>query len=213
MLIIKKTRPMTCGKIVVAVDGSPYSFVGLMTGLTLGKAFSTCRAVEAISAFDPYFHYAAFHSISGVLTGKPAKCSASRSRKSYTKKSSTVASRRSHESHLDNCPRESLRPSKPDITMTPSMGRPSKRSFNTCASVDIPALLIVESNSGCRDDEGYSHRQQQDSCGPAPGTNPRVFEPEMDAPPIDTLAEYTIAWTEEALRPDGKDPRICQRRR
>ena len=46
------------GKIVVAVDGSPYSFGGLMTGLALGKAFNV--PVEVISAFDPYFHYAAF---------------------------------------------------------------------------------------------------------------------------------------------------------
>ena len=52
-------------KILLAVDGSPYSFGGLMTGLELGKAFKV--PVEVISAFDPYFHYAAFHSISGVL--------------------------------------------------------------------------------------------------------------------------------------------------
>ena len=65
MFIIKNTEPMNNGKIVVAVDGSPYSFGGLMTGLALGKAFN--RPVEVISAFDPYFHYAAFHSISGVL--------------------------------------------------------------------------------------------------------------------------------------------------
>ena len=42
----------------MAVDGSPYSFGGLMTGLQLGKALN--MPVEAISAFDPYFHYAAF---------------------------------------------------------------------------------------------------------------------------------------------------------
>ena len=29
--------------------------------------------VEAISAFDPYFHYAAFHSISGVLNEEAGK--------------------------------------------------------------------------------------------------------------------------------------------
>jgi hypothetical protein len=58
MLIIKQPTPVGTGKIVVAVDGSPYSFGGLMTGLALGKAFNV--PVEAISAFDPYFHYAAF---------------------------------------------------------------------------------------------------------------------------------------------------------
>ena len=40
MLIIKNIQPITGGKIVVAVDGSPYSFGGLMTGLALGKALN-----------------------------------------------------------------------------------------------------------------------------------------------------------------------------
>src|SRR5574340_673941 len=71
MLIIKQPHPVGAGKIVVAVDGSPYSFGGLMTGLALGKAFNV--PVEAISAFDPYFHYAAFHSISGVLNEEAGK--------------------------------------------------------------------------------------------------------------------------------------------
>ena len=42
MLIIKQTQPMTGGRIVVAVDGSPYSFGGLMTGLALGAAIRRC---------------------------------------------------------------------------------------------------------------------------------------------------------------------------
>src|SRR5207247_10648007 len=71
MLIIKNTQPMNGGKIVVAVDGSHYSFGGLMTGLALGKALS--KPVEAISAFDPYFHYSAVHSISGVVNEEQCK--------------------------------------------------------------------------------------------------------------------------------------------
>ena len=42
-----------------------------MTGLALGKALN--KPVEAIAAFDPYFHYAAFHSISGVLNEEAGK--------------------------------------------------------------------------------------------------------------------------------------------
>src|SRR3989442_7845156 len=65
MLIIKQTQPMTGGRIVVAVDGSPYSFRGLMTGLALGQAFN--MPVAAISGLDPHFHHVAFPSISSVL--------------------------------------------------------------------------------------------------------------------------------------------------
>src|SRR5256886_3498702 len=62
---------MTGGSILVAMDGSHFSFGGLKTALALGKALN--KPVEAVSAFDPYFHYAAFHSISGVLNEEAGK--------------------------------------------------------------------------------------------------------------------------------------------
>lgn len=59
------------GGIVVAVDGSPESFAGLKTAIQLGKTFG--KTVEAISAYDPYLHYAMFNSIVHVLTEKASK--------------------------------------------------------------------------------------------------------------------------------------------
>lgn len=54
------------GPILVAIDGSPSSFGGLAAALELSKVFK--RPVEAVAAFDPVFHQAAFRSIAGVLT-------------------------------------------------------------------------------------------------------------------------------------------------
>lgn len=59
------------GKIVVAIDGSPLCFGGLLTAIGLGKIFG--RKVEAISVFDPDYHYKAFRSIAGVLTQEAGK--------------------------------------------------------------------------------------------------------------------------------------------
>ncbi|MFT4603944.1 MAG: nucleotide-binding universal stress UspA family protein [Rhodothermales bacterium] len=59
------------GGIVVAVDGSPESFAGLKTAIQLGKTLG--KTVEAISAYDPYLHYAMFNSIVHVLTEKASK--------------------------------------------------------------------------------------------------------------------------------------------
>ena len=59
------------GKIVVAVDGSGYSFGGLKTGIELAKTLG--RPLEVISTFDPYFHYAMFNSLTGVLSKDAAK--------------------------------------------------------------------------------------------------------------------------------------------
>ncbi|MGP0564716.1 MULTISPECIES: universal stress protein [unclassified Nitrospina] len=59
------------GKIVVAVDGSGHAFGGLKTGIDLAK--KTGRPLEVISTFDPYFHYAMFNSLTGVLSKDAAK--------------------------------------------------------------------------------------------------------------------------------------------
>ena len=58
-------------KIVVAVDGSQQSFGGLKTGMELAKALN--KPLEIISTFDPYFHYAMFNSLTGVLTKEAGK--------------------------------------------------------------------------------------------------------------------------------------------
>ena len=70
-LVIKDTSPMNGGNIVVAVDGSPQSFGGLLTAMELGKYFN--KKIAVISAFDPYFHYVAFNSIAGVLSDEAGK--------------------------------------------------------------------------------------------------------------------------------------------
>ncbi len=54
------------GPVIVAVDGSARSFAGLKTALSLARRLDL--EVEVVSAFDPFFHYVAFHSIAGVLS-------------------------------------------------------------------------------------------------------------------------------------------------
>ncbi len=63
-------RPSS-GKIVVAVDGSGQSFGGLLTGIDMARKLN--RPLEIISTFDPYFHYAMFNSLTGVLSREASK--------------------------------------------------------------------------------------------------------------------------------------------
>ena len=58
-------------KIVVAVDGSGHSYGGLKTAIDMAKALN--KPLEVISTFDPYFHYAMFNSLTGVLSKDAAK--------------------------------------------------------------------------------------------------------------------------------------------
>jgi len=71
-LIIKEPgRPIKEGPIVVAVDGSPKAYGGLLTALTLAKHWLV--PVKVIAAFDPYYHYVAFNRIAGVLSEEAGK--------------------------------------------------------------------------------------------------------------------------------------------
>lgn len=63
--------PQIFGNILVVIDGSPYSYWGLVVALSLKKVFD-CE-IEAAAAFDPYFHQVAFKNIADALSEEAAK--------------------------------------------------------------------------------------------------------------------------------------------
>jgi nucleotide-binding universal stress UspA family protein len=71
-LVIKEPgRSIKEGPIVVAVDGSPKAYGGLLTALALAKHWQV--PVKVIAAFDPYYHYVAFNRIAKVLSEEAGK--------------------------------------------------------------------------------------------------------------------------------------------
>jgi nucleotide-binding universal stress UspA family protein len=71
-LVIKDPqRGLADGPIVVAVDGSPRAYGGLLTALALAAEWRV--PVKVVAAFDPYYHYVAFHRIAGVLSEEAGK--------------------------------------------------------------------------------------------------------------------------------------------
>lgn len=200
MLIIKHTEPMTTGKIVVAVDGSPYSFGGLMTGLQLGKALN--MPVEAISAFDPYFHYAAFHSISGVLNEEAGKVFRFKEQEKLHEEIIDSGLAKIYQSHLD-ISREIAQAEQTDVKTTLLDGKAFEKIIQYVRK-DIPALLIV-GRIGVHSDEDMDIGSNTENLLRSAPCNVLVSNRKY-VPPIDTQAEYTIAWTEEALRRMEKIP-------
>lgn len=72
MLIMKQQgRSLRGGKILVCVDSSAYSFVALRKALRMAAAFGA--TVHCVSAFDPFYHYAAFDNIRHVLSYQAGK--------------------------------------------------------------------------------------------------------------------------------------------
>nr|VFJ92905.1 MAG: Nucleotide-binding universal stress protein, UspA family [Candidatus Kentron sp. LFY] len=72
ILVIKDpNRTLAEGPIVVGVDGSSFAWGGLLTALALARHWQV--PVQAIAAFDPYFHTVAFNRIAGVLSEEAGK--------------------------------------------------------------------------------------------------------------------------------------------
>ncbi|MEK7300606.1 MAG: universal stress protein [Nitrospirota bacterium] len=200
MFIIKNTEPMNNGKIVVAVDGSPYSFGGLMTGLALGKAFN--RPVEAIAAFDPYFHYAAFHSISGVLNEEAGKVFRFKEHEKLHEEIIDSGLAKIYQSHLD-ISREIAQAEKTDVKTTLLDGKAFEKIIQYVRK-DVPWLLII-GRIGVHSDEDMDIGSNTENLLRSASCNVLVSNRKY-VPPIDTQAEYTIAWTEESLRRMEKIP-------
>jgi nucleotide-binding universal stress UspA family protein len=192
MLIVKQTM-QNSGKIVVAVDGSPYSFGGLMTGLALGKAFNV--PVEAISAFDPYFHYAAFHSISGVLNEEAGKVFRFKEQEKLHEEIIDSGLAKIYQSHLD-ISREIAQAENTDIKTTLMDGKAFEKIIQYVRK-DVPWLLIV-GRIGVHSDEDMDIGSNTENLLRAAPCNVLISNRKY-VPPIDTQAEYTIAWTEESL--------------
>lgn len=193
MLIVKDLRPMNGGKIVVAVDGSPYSFGGLKTGLALGKALN--KPVEAISAFDPYFHYAAFHSISGVLNEEAGKVFRFKEQEKLHEEIIDSGLAKIYQSHLD-ISREVAQEEGSDIRTTLLDGKVFEKVLQYVRK-EQPWLLIV-GRIGVHSDDDMDIGSNTENLLRATNCNVLVSNRKY-VPPIDTQAEYTIAWTEEAL--------------
>ena len=71
-LVIKDPRRRLAeGPIVVAVDGSPRAYGGLLTAFALAAHWQV--PVKVVAAFDPYYHYVAFNRIAGVLSEEAGK--------------------------------------------------------------------------------------------------------------------------------------------
>ncbi len=200
MLIIKDLKDSEDGKIVVAVDGSHYSFGGLKTALALGKALN--KPVEAISAFDPYFHYAAFHSISGVLNEEAGKVFRFKEQEKLHEEVIDSGLAKIYQSHLD-VSRDVAQDEGADIKTTLLDGKAFEKVIQYVRK-EQPWLLIV-GRIGVHSDDDMDIGSNTENLLRAASCNVLVSNQKF-VPPIDTQAEYTIAWTEEALKRMEKIP-------
>src|SRR6266516_4846374 len=188
------------GAIVVAVDGSHYSFGGLKTALALGKALN--KPVEAISAFDPYFHYAAFHCVSGVLNEEAGKVFRFKEQEKLHEEIIDSGLAKIYQAHLD-IGREIAQADGQDIKTTLLDGKAFEKILQYVRREE-PWMLVL-GRIGVHSDEDMDVGSNTENLLRLVNCHVMISNKKY-VPPIDQQAEYTIAWTEEALRRMEKIP-------
>jgi nucleotide-binding universal stress UspA family protein/rubrerythrin len=180
-LIVKDLDRSPFEHIVVAVDGSAKSLGGLKRAIELAREFG--GTVEAISVFDPYFHYAMFHSIAGVLSTKAQKVFRFKEQEKLHEEIIEVAKKIAEDEGVE-------------LKTTLLAGKPFEQTFKYVKEVN-PTMVVMGRIGYHSDDEMDIGGNTENLMRYLP-TNVLVTNFEYQAPDLYT-AEQHMTWTKEAL--------------
>jgi len=204
-LIIKDPKKaIGDGPIVVGLDGSDTSYGCLMTALDLGRRFG-CE-VHAIAAYDPYYHYVAFNKIATVLSEEAGKVFRFKEQEQLHEELIDDGIAKIYQAHLavgEKMAREmgveiktELLDGKPYKVMTKYLER-------------VKASLLVIGKTGIHaDDELDIGGVTENMLRMAPchlwiGQTTKT-------PPLDSIAEESIAWSDEAEEMLNRAPEFAR---
>src|SRR3989338_6893751 len=192
-LIIKEPgRAIKEGPIVVAVDGSPKAYGGLLTALALAKRWQV--PVRVIAAFDPYYHYVAFNRIAGVLSEEAGKVFKFKEQEKLHEEIIDSGLAKIYEGHLAVA-RSIARNFGVEIETELLAGKPHD-AIEKYARNARPSLLIVGKLGIHADDEldiGGNSEHLLENVDCAILLSMREHQPE-----IDVVSGVTTSWTHEA---------------
>ncbi|HET6371209.1 MAG TPA: universal stress protein [Nitrospiria bacterium] len=200
VFVVKDLKPLAGGKIVVAVDGSQHSFGGLKTAIDLAKAFDL--EIEAVSAFDPYFHYAMFNSIAGVLSEEAGKVFRFKEQEKLHEEVIDSGLAKIYQSHLEISKKVA---EAEGVTIKTALldGKPFEKVLQYVRK-EKPWLLVV-GRIGVHSDDEMDVGSNSENLLRMANCNVLISNRKF-VPPIDAIAEYTVAWTEEAAKRMEKVP-------
>ncbi|MHB0925782.1 MAG: universal stress protein [Gallionellaceae bacterium] len=192
-LVIKEPgRPIKEGPIVVAVDGSPKAYGGLLTALALAKCWQV--PVKVIAAFDPYYHYVAFNRIAGVLSEEAGKVFKFKEQEKLHEEIIDSGLAKIYDGHLAVA-RAIAKDFGVEIETELLAGKPHDAIEKYLRRVK-PSLLIVGKLGIHADDEldiGGNSEHLLENVGCAILLSMREHQPQ-----IDVVSGVTTSWTHEA---------------
>ncbi|MEK7371920.1 MAG: universal stress protein, partial [candidate division NC10 bacterium] len=194
-LVVKTLAPAEVGRgaIVVGLDGSPQSFHALRLGIALGRALH--RPVEAVAVYDPYLHYALFKSIVGVLSAEAAQVFRFAEQEQLHEEIIDSGLARIYQSHLD-IGRRLAAADGMELTTTLLAGKCFEKVLHHCRASQPWLLILGRAGAHSDEDETELGSSSENLLRLAP-CNVLVTGGRFK-PPLDLLAEETVAWTTEA---------------
>ena len=208
VLVIKNTAPIeqqiqlngngkpedNGGGIIVAIDGSPESFAGLKTAITMGKALN--KNVEAVSVYDPYLHYAMFNSLVHVLTEKASKVFKFADQEQLHEEVIDTGLAKIYQSHLEVAQRIAKK-EEVELKITLLDGKAFEKMLHYVRR-EKPWLLVlgrigVHSNEDMDIGSNTENLLRMVPCNV-------LLSSQRYTPPVDVKAEETMTWTEPAAK-------------
>lgn len=192
-LVVKKTEAENTGDaIVVCLDGSERSWGGLYRAFSLAKAFG--KRVIAVSAFDPYFHYAMFKSLNKALTDKARKVFKFEEQEKLHEDIIDSGLAKIYQSYL-NIAAKLAQTEGVSIETRLLDGKPFEKILQF-AEAQNPWLLVL-GRTGFHSEEGMDLGSNTENVLRQCACNVLVIESKAK-PPVEYQADETVAWTVEA---------------
>ncbi|MCR4300076.1 MAG: universal stress protein [Sulfuricaulis sp.] len=200
-LVIKEpSRSIAEGPVVVAVDGSPKAYGGLLTALSLAQQRKL--PVTVVAAFDPYFHYVAFNRIAGVLSEEAGKVFRFKEQEKLHEEIIDSGLAKIYQGHLDVAVTVA-REHGMDVEPVLLAGKPHDAIAKYLRQVN-PALLVI-GKTGIHADPGLDIGGNAENllydADCAVLLSQREYRPR-----VDVVADVTTSWTHEAEHAMQKVP-------
>lgn len=210
MLIMKqKDHNLRNGKILVCVDSSAYCFVALRKALRLASTFGA--TVHCVSAFDPFYHYAAFNNIRYVLSYQAGKVFKFEEQEELHNNIIDRGLKKVCEANLERAEKVSKEMGVP-LTTEVLVGKPFTKIVDVCERDDYD--LVVMGRWGAHHVEGADLGSNTDNMMRLVPSNLLIVGA-ADARPFDipTLEEYeeeALGWDDDALKLILRAPPFAQ---
>jgi len=193
VLVIKNTtQRLHEGKIMVGVDGSPESYGALQIALSLSRKLNS--SIEVVSAYDPFFHYAAFSSIARVLSEEAGKIFRFKQQEQLHEEIIDEGLAKIYRAHLEVA-KGIAKDNGVEVKTTLLAGKPYDAILGHVRR-ENPDLLIL-GKVGVHKDDGLDIGSNAENLLRLAPCH-ILLTSRRFVPPVEAVAEQTVSWTKEA---------------